>query len=43
MTLDEQDKIIEMQARLRSSVVVLNEYDRDIGNSAGRFGVYMMC
>jgi hypothetical protein len=41
MTLNEQDKVIEMQARLRASAAVLNEYDRDTREFSGAlWGVY---
>jgi hypothetical protein len=35
MTLDEQDKIIEMTARLRASAVVFDEYDRNTKEHTG--------
>jgi hypothetical protein len=35
MTLDEQDKITEITARLRTSLVVLDEYDRDTKEHSG--------
>jgi hypothetical protein len=35
MTLDEQDKITEMAARLHASAVVLDEYDRGTKEHGG--------
>jgi hypothetical protein len=35
MTLDEQDKITEIAARLRASAVVLDEYDRETKEHSG--------